>query len=57
MRGLRVRRNIWNLNIHLCWQTVEQQFIPAIVMLSAVSNNFRGFAMNKQSITRNNNHD
>ena len=37
MRGLRVRWNIWNLYIHLCWQTVEQQFIPALAIASAVS--------------------
>ncbi len=36
--GLRVRWNIWNLYIHLCWQTVEQQFIPALAIASAVVN-------------------
>jgi len=34
--GLRVRWNIWNLYIHLCWQTVEQQSIPALAIASAV---------------------
>ena len=34
--GMRVRWNIWNLYIHLCWQTVEQQFIPALAIASAV---------------------
>jgi hypothetical protein len=28
--GLRAHLNIWNLYIHLCWQIVEQQFIPAL---------------------------
>ncbi|MDO9256593.1 MAG: hypothetical protein Q7U54_13835 [Bacteroidales bacterium] len=37
--GLRVRCNIWNLYIHLCWQTAEQQFIPALAIASAVSGN------------------
>ncbi len=36
MQGLRVCRNICNLYIHLCWQTVEQQFIPALAIASAV---------------------
>ena len=39
--GLRVRWNIWNLYIHLCWQTVEQQFIPALAIASAVTIKFR----------------
>jgi len=30
--GLRVRLNIWNLYIHLCWQTAEQQFTPALAI-------------------------
>ncbi len=34
--GMRVRRNIWNLYLHLCWLTVEQQFIPALAIASAV---------------------
>ena len=39
--GLRVRWNIWNLNLHLCWLTVEQQFIPALAIASAVGNKFK----------------
>jgi len=39
--GMRVRWNIWNLYIHLCWQTVEQQFIPALAIASAVGSKFR----------------
>ena len=30
--GLRVRWNIGNLYIHLCWLTVEQQFNPALAI-------------------------
>jgi hypothetical protein len=34
---LRGRRNIRNLYIHLCWQTVEQQFNPSLAIESAVN--------------------
>jgi len=42
--GMRVRWNIWNLYIHLCWQTVEQQFNPALAIASAVSNKAKSAA-------------
>jgi len=38
--GLRVGWNIRNLYIHLCWQTVKQQFIPALAIASAVGAKF-----------------
>ena len=38
---MRVRWNILNLYIHLCWQTVEQQFNPALAIASSVSIKFR----------------
>jgi len=38
--GMRVRWNIWNLYIHLCWLTVEQQSIPALAIASAVGGKF-----------------
>jgi len=37
--GIRVRWNIWNLYIHLCWRTVEQQSIPALAIASDVMAN------------------
>ena len=39
--GLSVGWNIWNLYIHLCWLTVEQQFIPALAIASAVGSKFK----------------
>jgi len=39
--GIGARRIIWNLYLHLCWQTVEQQFNPALAIASAVSIKFR----------------
>ena len=52
--GLRVRWNIWNLYIHLCWQTVEQQFIPALAIASAVTIKFKKSRQttDKQNIKR-----
>ena len=34
---LRVRWDIWNLYIHLCWQSVEQQSIPALANRQTVT--------------------
>ena len=36
--GMRVRGNIWNLYIHLCLQTAEQQSNPTLAIASAVGN-------------------
>ena len=51
--GLRVRWNIWNLYIHLCWLTVEQQFNPALAIASAVTIKFKKSRQttDKQNIT------
>ena len=54
MRGFGGRRNIGNLCIPLCWQTVEQQFIPALAIASAVSanvNKINKIIMKHQEIT------
>jgi hypothetical protein len=50
--GMRVRWNIWNLYIHLCWQTVEQQSIPALAIASAVSMHYKNRHETQWNINR-----
>jgi hypothetical protein len=39
--GIRGRRNVWILYLHLCWHEKAERFNPALAIASTVSAKFR----------------